>query len=303
MSPLVFRTFMLRRYFCNVGGYPEHADSIFDFLNDQAHCRDILGTIRDDTSQLPNSPTVQWHPGKPNRSNVRSRAAPGERRYHFSGGMDSRAVLARFEQERQALGVMDHPHIARILDGGLTPSGQPFFVMELVNGLPLMEFCDKATLKPHERLELFVPICQAVQHAHQKGIVHRDLKPANILVTLIDGRPIPKVIDFGVAKAIGGKLTDESLSTQFGAIIGTLECMSPEQAGFSGVDIDTRADIYSLGVMLYELLTGLRPIDAARMRCRKTDRWRPPRTPMATCNFGSRERASGLVRRALIPPR
>ncbi len=181
-------------------------------------------------------------------------------------GMDSRAVLARFEQERQALAMMDHPNIARVLDGGITPSGQPFFVMELVNGLPLTKFCDEAKLTPKDRLALFVPICQAVQHAHQKGIVHRDLKPANILVTLIDGKPIPKVIDFGVAKATGGKLTDQSMSTQFGAVVGTLEYMSPEQAGFSGVDIDTRADIYSLGVILYELLTGLRPIDAKRLR-------------------------------------
>ena len=181
-------------------------------------------------------------------------------------GMDSRAVLARFEQERQALAMMDHPNIARVLDGGMTPSGQPFFVMELVNGLPLTKFCDEARLTPRERLELFVPICQAVQHAHQKGIVHRDLKPANILVTIIDGKPIPKVIDFGVAKATGGKLTDESMSTQFGAVVGTLEYMSPEQAAFSGVDIDTRADIYSLGVILYELLTGLRPIDAKRLK-------------------------------------
>ncbi len=181
-------------------------------------------------------------------------------------GMDSRAVLARFEQERQALAMMDHPNIARVLDGGITPSGQPFFVMELVNGLALTKFCDEARLAPKERLELFVSICQAVQHAHQKGIVHRDLKPANILVTIIDGKPVPKVIDFGVAKATGGKLTDESMSTQFGAMIGTLEYMSPEQAGFSGVDVDTRADIYSLGVILYELLTGLRPIDAKRLK-------------------------------------
>ncbi len=180
-------------------------------------------------------------------------------------GMDSKAVLQRFEQERQALALMDHPNIAKVLDGGLTPTGQPFFVMELVNGLPLTKFCDEARLTTKERLELFVPICQAVQHAHQKGIVHRDLKPANILVTIIDGKPVPKVIDFGVAKATAGKLTDESMSTQFGAVVGTLEYMSPEQAGFSGEDIDTRADIYSLGVILYELLTGLRPIDAKRL--------------------------------------
>jgi serine/threonine protein kinase/tetratricopeptide (TPR) repeat protein len=181
-------------------------------------------------------------------------------------GMDSKAVLARFEQERQALAMMDHPNIARVLDGGMTPAGQPFFVMELVNGLPLTRYCDEAELTPKERLELFVPICQAVQHAHQKGIVHRDLKPANILITMIDARPVPKVIDFGVAKATAGKLTDESMSTQFGAVVGTFEYMSPEQAGFSGIDIDTRADIYSLGVILYELLTGLRPIDAKRLK-------------------------------------
>jgi tetratricopeptide (TPR) repeat protein len=181
-------------------------------------------------------------------------------------GMDSKAVLTRFEQERQALALMDHPNIARVLDGGLTPTGQPFFVMELVNGLALNKFCDEAKLTPKARLELFVPICQAVQHAHQKGIVHRDLKPANILITLIDGKPVPKVIDFGVAKATAGKLTDESMNTQLGAVIGTFEYMSPEQAGFAGEDIDTRADIYSLGVILYEMLTGLRPMDAKRLK-------------------------------------
>src|SRR5262249_6439756 len=181
-------------------------------------------------------------------------------------GMDSKAVLARFEQERQALALMDHPNIARVLDGGLTPTGQPFFVMELVNGLPLTRFCDEARLTPRDRLALFVPICQAVQHAHQKGVVHRDLKPSNILVTLIDGKPVPKVIDFGLAKATAGKLTDESLSTQFGAVVGTLEYMAPEQAGYAGQDIDTRADIYALGVILYELLTGLKPHDGRRLR-------------------------------------
>jgi serine/threonine protein kinase/predicted RNA polymerase sigma factor len=197
-------------------------------------------------------------------------------------GTDTRAIVHRFEQERQALAMMEHPNIARVLDGGtvghvsnvpvqghvenVPHGGRPFFVMELVNGLPLTRFCDEAKLGVRERLELFVAICQAVQHAHQKGIIHRDLKPSNILVTLVDARPVPKVIDFGVAKAIGGKLLDESLSTQFGAVVGTLEYMAPEQAGYSGTDIDTRADIYSLGVMLYELLTGLRPIDGKRLR-------------------------------------
>ncbi|MEI6235642.1 MAG: serine/threonine-protein kinase [Planctomycetota bacterium] len=181
-------------------------------------------------------------------------------------GMNSSAVLTRFEQERQALALMDHPNIARVFDGGLTPAGRPFFVMELVNGLPLTTYCDEARLSPRQRLEVFGSICRAIQHAHQKGIVHRDLKPANILVTLIDGKPVPKVIDFGVAKATSGKITEVSLDTQFGSVIGTLEYMAPEQAGLSGEDIDTRADIYSLGVILYELLTGLKPIDAHRMK-------------------------------------
>jgi serine/threonine protein kinase/Flp pilus assembly protein TadD len=181
-------------------------------------------------------------------------------------GMDSKALLSRFEQERQALAVMDHPNIARVFDGGMTEQGQPFFAMELVSGQPLTDYADKEKLNTEERLQLFVLICNAVQHAHQKGIVHRDLKPANILVTTVDGKPVPKVIDFGVAKATGGRLTDESMSTQFGAIVGTLEYMAPEQAVYGGFDIDTRADIYSLGVVLYELLTGLRPIDRARLQ-------------------------------------
>lgn len=181
-------------------------------------------------------------------------------------GSHSKEVLTRFEHERQALAMMDHPNIAKVFDGGATPSGQPYFVMELVNGLPLTKYCDEARLTLRERMQLFVPICQAVQHAHQKGIVHRDLKPSNILVTIYDGQPVPKVIDFGVAKATGGKLTDDTMSTQFGAVVGTLEYMSPEQTGFHGQDVDTRADIYSLGVILYELLTGLRPMDGQRLR-------------------------------------
>jgi len=183
----------------------------------------------------------------------------------IKAGMDSSAVIARFEAERQALALMDHPNIAKVHDGGLTDRGRPFFVMELVNGLPLTRYCDEAKLTPRERLELFVPICQAVQHAHQKGIVHRDLKPSNLLVTLYDGRPVPKVIDFGVAKATGGKLTENSPTTQFGTVVGTLEYMAPEQAGFSALDVDTRADIYSLGIILYELLTGLKPFDTTRL--------------------------------------
>jgi tetratricopeptide (TPR) repeat protein len=181
-------------------------------------------------------------------------------------GMDSTAVVGRFEAERQALALMDHPNIAKVFDGGLTDRGRPFFVMELVNGLALTRFCDETKLTPQARLELFVQVCQAVQHAHQKGIVHRDLKPSNVLVTQYDGRPVPKVIDFGVAKAAGGKLTDNPLATQFGAVLGTLEYMAPEQAGFSALDVDTRADIYSLGVILYEMLTGLKPFDATRLQ-------------------------------------
>lgn len=181
-------------------------------------------------------------------------------------GMDSRAVLARFEAERQALAMMDHPNIAKVLDGGLTRDGQPFFVMELVNGAPLTTFCNEAALTLNQRLEMFVQVCMGVQHAHQKGIVHRDLKPSNVLVTIIDGKPAPKIIDFGVAKAMGGKLSDELFLTGFGAMVGTLEYMSPEQVGFSGQDVDTRSDIYALGVVLYEMLTGVRPIDSRRMQ-------------------------------------
>ena len=180
-------------------------------------------------------------------------------------GMDSNTVLARFDAERQALALMDHPNIARIYDGGLTPSGQPFFVMELVMGVPLTEYCDRQRLTMKARLELFVAVCQAVQHAHQKGIIHRDLKPGNVLVTEVDGRPTPKVIDFGVAKATEVKLTDMSLA-DVGAIVGTPAYMSPEQADPSSMDIDTRTDVYGLGVMLYELLTGSPPIDARQFQ-------------------------------------
>lgn len=184
----------------------------------------------------------------------------------IKGGLDSRAVIARFEAERQTLALMDHPNIARVLDGGITADRHPFFVMELVDGLPLLEFCDNLRLPPRPRLELFVAICQAVQHAHQKGIVHRDLKPGNILVTQVDGLPVPKVIDFGVSKAMAGGILEDSIATQQGVLVGTLDYMSPEQAGFAGTDIDTRSDIYSLGVILYELLTGLRPIEGNRLR-------------------------------------
>jgi serine/threonine protein kinase len=175
-------------------------------------------------------------------------------------GMDTEQVVARFEAERQALALMDHPNIAKVLDAGATESGRPYFVMELVGGAPITEYCDQNHSTPRERLELFIAVCRAIQHAHQKGIIHRDLKPANVLVTLHDGRPVPKVIDFGIAKAIGQQLTERTFFTQFGAVVGTLEYMSPEQAERSALDIDTRTDIYSLGVLLYELLTGSTPL-------------------------------------------
>ncbi len=200
-------------------------------------------------------------------------------------GMDTKQVVARFETERQALAMMDHPNIAKVLDAGTTDVGRPYFVMELVRGIRITDYCDQAQLSTKERLNLFIKVCQAIQHAHQKGIIHRDIKPSNILVTLHDGVPVPKVIDFGIAKATEGRLTDNTVYTQLHQFIGTPAYMSPEQAEMSGLDIDTRSDIYSLGVLLYELLAGSTPFDAKELMAsgidamRKTIREKEPVRP------------------------
>src|SRR5690348_5072704 len=186
-------------------------------------------------------------------------------------GMDTKNVIARFEAERQALAMMDHPNIARVLDAGATETGRPYFVMELVRGIRITEYADQNQLDAVQRLELFSQVCHAVQHAHQKGIIHRDLKPSNILVTLHDGVPVPKVIDFGIAKALEGRLTELTVYTELRQFIGTPAYMSPEQAEMSGLDIDTRSDIYSLGVLLYELLTSRTPFDTRELLERGLD--------------------------------
>ncbi len=200
-------------------------------------------------------------------------------------GMDTRTVIARFEAERQALAMMDHPNIARVLDAGTTAAGRPYFVMELVRGIKITEYCDQNNLDTGERIRLFIQVCHAVQHAHQKGIIHRDLKPSNILVTLHDGVPVPKVIDFGIAKATEGRLTDQTIYTQLYEFIGTPAYISPEQAEMSELDIDTRTDIYSLGVLLYELFTGKTPFDSQELlrsgldEMRRTIREKEPLSP------------------------
>src|SRR3989441_2094603 len=200
-------------------------------------------------------------------------------------GLETKSVIARFGAERQALAMMDHPNIAKVLDAGATDAGRPYFVMELIRGIKITDYCDQNNLPTRERLDLFIKVCQAIQHAHQKGIIHRDIKPSNVLVTLHDGVPVPKVIDFGIAKATQGELTDKTVYTQFQQFIGTPAYISPEQAEMSGLDIDTRSDIYSLGVLLYELLVGRTPFDAKELvdsgldAMRKTIREREPVRP------------------------
>ena len=181
-------------------------------------------------------------------------------------GMDTKQVIARFESERQALALMNHPNIASVYDAGATEQGRPYFAMEYVRGISITEYCDKHRLRIKERLDLFIAVCEGVQHAHQKGIIHRDLKPSNVLVTIQDDNPVPKIIDFGVAKATAHRLTERTVYTELGQLIGTPDYMSPEQAEMTGLDIDTRTDVYSLGVVLYELLVGAQPFDATELR-------------------------------------
>jgi tetratricopeptide (TPR) repeat protein len=224
--------------------------------------------------------------------------------------MDTKSVIARFEAERQALARMEHPNIARVLDAGATNSGRPFFVMELVRGLRITDYCDRSNLSTEQRLELFIKVCQAIQHAHQKGVIHRDIKPSNILVTLHDGQPVPKVIDFGIAKATQGRLTEQTLFTAFEQFIGTPAYVSPEQAEMSGLDIDTRSDIYSLGVLLYELLTGRTPFDTSELVQAGMDEMRrrireqePPRPSHRVRTLNDSDRTTVARRRGTDAPR
>ncbi|HTW31420.1 MAG TPA: serine/threonine-protein kinase [Candidatus Sulfotelmatobacter sp.] len=220
-------------------------------------------------------------------------------------GMDSRDVVARFESERQALALMDHPAIAKVFDGGTTPDGSPYFVMEYVPGQPITSYCDKHKLTTRQRLELFIHVCEGVQHAHQKAIIHRDLKPTNILVSEVDGKPLPRIIDFGVAKATSQRLTDSTMYTRVGAVIGTLEYMSPEQADSGGQDIDTRTDVYSLGVVLYELLVGALPLNFHKMafdHALKLLREQDAPKPSTRLRTGGSDSSTAAQNRGTTPP-
>jgi tetratricopeptide (TPR) repeat protein len=223
-------------------------------------------------------------------------------------GMDTKSEIARFEAERQALAMMDHPNIARVLDAGATKAGRPYFVMELVYGVKITNYCDENRLGIEQRLDLFIQICNAIQHAHQKGIIHRDIKPSNILVTMHDGGPVPKVIDFGIAKATEERLTEKTLFTPHAQFIGTPAYVSPEQVGASGLDVDTRSDIYSLGVLLYELLTGRPPFDPKELlrsgmdEMRKTLREREPSLPSAKLRSLNGEDLAGIASQRHVEP-